>query len=760
MKRIILNIGLILFTLTVMSQNIGIISGRVIDYVTGSSISDVEILIKETGQGTIVNKNGQFIIENIKSGTYTLQSHLMGFESKILKNINVKSGQTTNVLFKIKIEDIGLNEVTISATKIQKRIDKIGSPVYVINSREIERTEGRNIDEALVRVPGVFTEDRHHDESNVVSFRGVGLHTHVTRGILVLVDGVSLTEAMGRTDFEGIDMENAERVEVLKGPVSALYGSNGITGVINIIEKSPMDGLNGQFKASVGNYNTTNISANVNGGKNGFKYLIKGKYYNSDGYQDRSGYFSARAGVKISKQFKRIGNIKFSADYISTKSDSPGTLDSAMFYERSREATNLFSGYDKDFYRINLGYSKTWNENSDMIVNLYYRNRDGDGFYEDPSYSIETINSMGGEIRNKMVHTIFGNKNTLVVGMSLEQEIGEDQVFSRNTTTGEIENLEDKGKSIYDIMGIYLEDEYLIFEKLAFTVGLRFDLINYDWNDQFEVGDENTSSTTNINALSPKFGFAYNPNKNITVFGNIARGFNPPQISQLFIGSTYAGLPNPDLKPEYLTNYEIGIRGNLKQKFIYQISFFRMDFKDQISSEINPEVSTETPQYQNIGYTRHQGIETSFEYRFNNNFNIYTNYSYLDARFVDNPDYGNNKLRKTPSNLVNAGIRYQFKFGLSAAIDYKFMDKYFMDNDEKNLYEGYSIVNLKLRYEYKELMASFSVNNLFDANYATWAYASESYNYMTHQTSWDKKYIPGWPVNFNFTLAYKISFNK
>ncbi len=120
-------------------------------------------------------------------------------------------------------------------------------------------------------MPGVFTEDRHHGESNVVSFRGIGLHTHVTRGILVLVDGVPVNEADGRTSFEGIDMENAESIEVLKGPVSAMYGPNGITGVINIKEVEPKKGFHGGIRGSKGSYNTQKISVNINGGTDDFK---------------------------------------------------------------------------------------------------------------------------------------------------------------------------------------------------------------------------------------------------------------------------------------------------------------------------------------------------------------------------------------------------------------------------------------------------------------------------------------------------------
>jgi outer membrane receptor protein involved in Fe transport len=181
-----------------------------------------------------------------------------------------------------------------------------------------------------------------------------------------------------------------------------------------------------------------------------------------------------------------------------------------------------------------------------------------------------------------------------------------------------------------------------------------------------------------------------------------------------------------------------------------------MDFVDQISAEIDPAINPDVPINQNIGKTRHSGVETALEYRFTNMFNIYVNYSYLNAHFIDSEDYGSNYLRKTPHNIANAGIRYGFKFGLTAALDYKFIDKYYMDNDDVNEYEGYSMLNLKLMYKNSGFLASVAINNLLNTNYATWAYASQSYNPMTHSTTWNQMYIPGWPVNFNITLGYKF----
>lgn len=454
------------------------------------------------------------------------------------------------------------------------------------------------------------------------------------------------------------------------------------------------------------------------------------------------------------QRFNNAGKLQFTADYISSEMDTPGTLTQEQFDERSTDASNLFAGYNRDVVRTDLVYTQNLNDNANIYGNLYYRDNNSDGFYSDASFSEDDINSIGGEIRGEFKNQIFGKDNSIVIGLSMLSEKGNNETFRRDTQTGIVGMKTNDGESAYNLFGAFMENEFMLTNKLAITIGLRYDLVDYDWTDRLHDGADNTSATTSISSFSPKFGFAYNPTKNITVFGNIAQGFNPPQISQLFIGSSYSGLANPDLKPEYINNYELGIRGNLQQKFMYQASFFIMDFKDQITAEINPEIDPINPVNQNIGKTKHSGLETSLEYHFSNKFNIYTNYSYLDARFEDNPDYGNSTLRKTPHNMFNSGIRYEFKFGLITALDYKFVDKFYMDNEQVNEYKGYSLLNIKLMYKWKGLTLSAAVNNVLDTNYATYAYASEAYNPVTRQTSWKTSYIPGWPVNLNTAVSY------
>ncbi len=749
--KIVVALMLSLAWMGASAQLTGEIKGVVTDAKTGKPLQHVEVYIQHLKMGGVSDAGGHYTIKNVPAGKHTVEAKLLGYFPKPIEAVKVDAGKVSVLNIQMEMTAITFDEVEISATKIPQTVRTVSSPVYVIDKKSLDlTTERRNVGEAMLSIPGVFTEDRRHGEANVISFRGVGLHTYVTRGILVLVDGVPITEASGRTLFEGVDMDHAEKVEVLKGPVSALYGPNGITGVINIIEKSPEEGFHGDINGSYGSYNFQKFSGNLNGGKGNFRYLAKGGYYHTDGYQDRTKYTSARAGVKLMQDLGKFGKLQFTGDYTKDTSQSGGPLDSLQFVERSREATRKFTGWTNEIYRFNLHYDKQFGQNSDLFVNTYYSGRNTTGHYLDTRWGKDNIGMFGGELRYKWVSRFSGAKNYFVMGTSFDRQTDDNHTYARDGETGVVGELTSAGKSTYDMLGAYLEDRISLFrERLDITLGLRFDYIGYNWEDTFHAGDENTSGSSSLTNFSPKFGFAYNPLENLTVFGNISRGFNPPQISQLFT-STYV-IPNPDLKPEYLTNYEIGIRGSLWKKAIrYQVSVFRMDFTDQIVSDGYPAT------YINIGNTRHNGVEVSLGYRLKKRLNLFFAYSYLNATFVDNPDSTliGNQLRKTPHHMFSAGATYAFDFGLSLTVDYQYMGEYYMDNYEHVKYPGYSLVNAKMSYRYKKFTASLAVKNIFDTNYATWAYAGKRYNHRTHQTTWYQYYSPGWPVNYVFSVGY------
>ncbi|MCK5331505.1 MAG: TonB-dependent receptor, partial [Candidatus Marinimicrobia bacterium] len=275
------------FAIILNAQETGAISGYVSTAETDEYLENVQVFIENSSVGDITNENGQFNITGLNPGTYIVKATMMGYSPKTAK-VSVESGSAAVVFFELQPTILEAEEIFVTATKMNKTVKNIGGSVYLVEAAELRKSDSRNIEDILTRVPGVFTEDKFHNEHNVVSFRGVGLHTYVTRGILVLVDGISVNEAMGRSVFEGLNLENAERVEILKGPVSALYGPNGITGVINIVTKKAPDYLTGSVNITGGSFDTKRMAGRVGTRFGRYGINANALAYSTKGYMVRN----------------------------------------------------------------------------------------------------------------------------------------------------------------------------------------------------------------------------------------------------------------------------------------------------------------------------------------------------------------------------------------------------------------------------------------------------------------------------------------
>jgi len=737
--------NIILLTLTVgvsclIGAGNGLVKGHISDSVTGEPLANVQVYIKSISAGDISTETGQFKITGVKQGHYKIKASMMGYDTETLK-IMVVSGIETELKFTLDPIILEAEKSYVTATKMNKTIDHIGGSVYMVHESELRQSDSRNVQDILTRVPGVFTQDKFHSEQNVVTFRGVGLHTYVTRGILVLVDGISVNEAMGRSVFEGINLENAEKVEILKGPVSALYGPNGITGVINIVTKKAPEELKGSLSYTGGPYGSKRISGQVGKTLGPVGIYANALMHSIDGYLERNAFNTKKLSTRLSTANQLLGTLDATLDYSESVTDYPGALTREQFDTVATAGANKYTGSDKKLARFGLRNTRSLGERSGLVSNLYFRSRSDQGHYMDIRWGDTQLSLLGGEVQFNS--SVLDERVQYVFGGTHDQETGISKTYNRDRD-GIVTDLIGDGTSIYKISGVYAQTDIAIFGNLSTTIGARYDRVAYDWQDDFLPDSSNTSANTSLGALSPKFGIAYNPFEKLTIFGNWGRGFNPPEMDNLFSSDPES---NPDLKPEYLTNYEIGVRGTFGYRVSYQISAFKMDFVDQVVK------NEETDFYENIGDTEHKGIETSINTLVRKNIMVYLNHSYLKASFVDHPLYAGNRIVKTPENQLGVGMRLTLFDDLLVNVDYQWMDAYFMDNEELHSYDGHSLLNAKVRYNYKGYFASLSINNLLDTHYATSASARSAFNYRTREYEWKQSFYPGWPRNFNLTLG-------
>ncbi len=633
-----------------------------------------------------------------------------------------------------KAGEIDLGNVVVQATKSGESLKDVPATVYIVTDKDIKQaSDTRNIGDILWQVPGIFGEDKHHTDANVISFRGVTLHDWVTYGILVLVDGIPMNDADGRIDFQSIDLNNIKRVEVIKGPVSALYGPNGSVGVINIVTKNPPKKLKGKASFSYGSYKTW--KAVVSGGKTvgNVGVWLDASRRGSQGYRPRSSYFEDKVSGKVKGDLGDWGSVAMDLFYGHTSRETPGPLDEKQFINHERVATRSSSSTEMSFYRAGMFYKKGW-DTSSIHWSVYFNRRERDSQW--PSGITKNhINTMGSELRFIQRYRLFGLNHNFTMGASFTTERGPSRYWSRrNGVKGALRR---DGYSVQSNYGIYAQNIFSLARPLKLTIGLRYDRVHYRYSDRLK-SDGDDSGTRTIDAWSPKFGITYNYRFQ-TFYLNIGKGFIPPTLRRIFSGR-YA---NPDLKPQYLTDYEIGVRGVIVPSLRYEAAVYYMRFKNQI------QYNRVTEKYENIGKTKHKGFELSLKWRAMKHVILRANYSFNISRFDNDPVYGNNYVKKAPKHMMGFGVTY-LNGGLTATVWMRKIWKYYMDNENTKYYPGYTVLNAKVTYNWERFFVSFYVNNLLDNYYATWASRYTRYGRVR------EFYFPAWPINVMFTAGVKF----
>ena len=235
------NIPLFLFIFLVIyapvhSQNYGTITGFAFDGKSQEPLIGVNVVVQRTVLGASTDRNGRFTIERIPAGTYSLKVSTMGYKTRTVDNVIVRSGKTTHLNISLEETVIALNPIVVTAAKHPQSLSTSHQVVAVIHRSSIARRQSRDLEEALFTVSGV-----HFNEQNI-SIRGSSGFSvyNVGSRVLLMIDGVPyLTSDLGAINWETLPLLDVDRIEVVKGAGSALYGSSAMGGVVNILTRTP-----------------------------------------------------------------------------------------------------------------------------------------------------------------------------------------------------------------------------------------------------------------------------------------------------------------------------------------------------------------------------------------------------------------------------------------------------------------------------------------------------------------------------------------
>jgi iron complex outermembrane receptor protein len=531
---------------------------------------------------------------------------------------------------------LGETPIVYSAAKYEQKINEAPASVTIISADQIRKYGYRTFAQVLQSVPGLFaTYDRNYD---YVGIRGFNRPGDYNSRVLVLVDGHRLNDAVYDQAPIGTDVDLIDRVEIVRGPSSSLYGTNAFFGVINVITKRGRD-----IKGAEGSWENSSYTSNKGrltyGQKlsNGLEFIASGSYYYSVGQQnlfyqefntpDQNNGIAHRMDQDTFHNFfakASYGDLTLQGGYVGRKKRIPTASFGTMF-NNGRDATVDNRGY------LDLKYQHEFANQLTVKGRLYYDRYyyRGDFFVDYPPPTLNqdflTTDQVGGELT--LVKRLF-DKHKVTLGSEFRSQFRMDQ--SNKDADPPATYLDDKRKS--NIGAFYLQDEFAITDNLILNAGFRYD--HY---------------STFGGTANPRAGLIYTW-RDTTAKLLYGRAFRAPNPFEQFYVASVGSKPNPDLKPESISTYELVLEQYLGHHIRGSASGYYYEIDRLISQVLDP--SDGLLVYQNGNKINAKGLELTLEGKWPSGWDGRISYAIQEAR----DSASDRLLTNSPQHLVKGNL--------------------------------------------------------------------------------------------------------
>ncbi len=749
------------------------IRGVVLDRETETPLPGASVAIKGSDIGKLADNNGKFSLTVTDRDSCTVTAMYVGYKDD---EVTVLLDKTDSEVVLLLTPDPFITEtVVVTAAKNRRRIVDSVETVNVVTAETIEDRNAVTITDLMRDVPGVSMNLGPNPDRERPEIRGMGAER-----VLMSVDGAKMnltTMNVGDTHVVGDDIE---RIEIVKGPSSALYGSSAMGGVINIITKEPRQllargrkiggrlkynysGLNAnsteslQLYGIIGDTFDWKASASRRDGKylmvdsNDSSKLKNGAEAKGDNYR-LDGIYRLNAQNKLKLQYERYGY------YPVTEPGEVDSVEGGTYYDYQKRE------YRRDLQQVIYSFSGTGSALTALEFRAYRQltdvtdqdeeRSDIEGFPPVREIVIEKdenqLDTYGVDVKaTSMLVQSDSFRHMLTYGA---EYMGDN--FHQVTEGTESTYLSDGDGGFgsdpsrvdpitearapdteYQVYSAYLQDEIMIGKRLIIVPGIRFDSYNAvadketDGYDQSLIDD----STSRETALSPKLGAVVKFTKDQSVTFNFGRGFRVPSKGELYYAFNMANIfyivPNPSLKPETCLNYELSHKIQNSRLF-GSTGVFYTRYNDFIGGRYLAPVAGEVlSRYQYINKDRVDiwGIESSYDVRFGKDFSTAAGFTWHRGEYRESGQRleGLHKPKITMTckySPVLAGIRMKFTAGgrYVSAVDYYVTEEGDAGEEISNLseYGGYTILDLGASFTFRDnYRLNLFVNNALDKEY-------------------------------------------
>jgi len=629
------------------------------------------------------------------------------------------------------------DRVVVSATRSAQSPFAVPASIDSLSGEELQQFQPKvNLSETLNRVPGIVVQNRQNYAQDLqVTSRGFGARsTFGVRGVRLIADGIPATMPDVSGQAATFSIGSAERIEVLRGPFSVLYG-NSSGGVIQIFTADGPARPEAGAEYWAGSHGSARLALRAGGQAGIANYRIDVSRFSTDGYRDHGATTRDLSNARLKLALEDGSRLTFVYNAINqVDTQDPLGLTRLQVDTNQRQADSAATQFNtrKSIGQAQLGaaWDKRLANGDGLRVSLYGGDRDvrqylaltGAGATSSGGVvDLETFYS-GAGLRWQRRSEFAGRPFLVTAGVEFETMSQRRRGFvNNNGVQGDLRRDEDDRAST---TGAYAQGEWQFAERWSAHAGLRTSRVRISFADHYIVGlNGDDSGKTHFQAVTPVLGMLFRASPGLNLYASFGRGFETPTLAELAYRPAGLG-PNFALGPARSKHFEFGAKAQLSGASRLNFALFRAATSDEIV--VNSATGGRTT-FKNASRTVRDGVELSWEIALARNWSAYLAYTHLEARFTDGftstgPVAAGNSLPAVPKDVFHAQLAWRRPAsGFAATFEVRHASRIYVDDANSSAAAGYTVAGLRGGFEQSRARWRFAeflrLDNIFSRNY-------------------------------------------